>query len=306
MNSDIVRNRQALLDAVRHELEPTWTTLPDKPDESLERTVRALWFAAAGIPRSIERCSTDDLPAIDAEGAERLRGLARQRAAGVPIAHLTGRQSFCGLELLSGPQALIPRRETELLAQTAIARLRAILGRQPNATAIDVCTGSGNVALAMAAADERVRAFGADISPDAVSLAQQNALHLGLADRASFHAGDLFAPLHGVVPDHGADLVTCNPPYITSAKVPMMPEETQRHEPRLAFDGGAFGLDIITRLLADGPRVLRPGAPLCFEVGAATGKFVADRVRRNPAFATVEGITDAAGVVRVLVAVTRQ
>jgi release factor glutamine methyltransferase len=99
-----------------------------------------------------------------------------------------------------------------------------------------------------------------------------------------------------------ADVVTCNPPYITSQKLGHMPAEIIGHEPRLAFDGGSFGLKVVTRLLADAPRFLRPGASLCFEIGAGIGESLAERARKSPAYSEVTPVTDDAGVVRVIVA----
>jgi release factor glutamine methyltransferase len=298
-------NAVGLLARVRAVVEPAWTPLADKPEESLDRTVRALWFAAADAPRAVERCDDGDLPALDSAAAARVLELARQRAEGTPLAHLTCRQSFFGLEMLSGPGALIPRHETELLARTALSRLPARADEDRPLSVVDVCTGSGNVALAMAAADSRIRVLGIDISEEAIELADANARHLDLAGRARFLVRDLFAGLDEQVDRHSLDLITCNPPYITSANLAHLPSETRDHEPRLAFDGGAFGLDVISRVVAESPHWLRPGAALCFEVGAANGKFFAGRVGRNDRYESVEPIANEEGVVRVIVATTR-
>jgi release factor glutamine methyltransferase len=242
------------------------------------------------------------LPALDEAGTQRLWELLALRAQGKPLAHLTGRQNFAGLEMLSGPEALIPRRETELLARTAIRIIGEMFKGQGAAVAIDVCTGSGNVALALAASDPRIKVVGADISTDALELAVRNAEHLGLASRACFVASNLFDAIDASLLHRRAALVTCNPPYIASSKVSAMPAEISQHEPRLAFDGGAFGLTIISRLLSDAPRFLLPGGSLCFEVGAGNGRFVADRVARNGAYATVRQVNDEEGIPRVVVA----
>jgi release factor glutamine methyltransferase len=204
--------------------------------------------------------------------------------------------------MLSGPEALIPRRETELLALTAIEILRARLREVGDVFAIDVCTGSGNVALALAACDSRIHVLGADISAEALLLAARNANHLGLAERASFLASNLFDGFAFGRLRNLADLITCNPPYIASSKVSAMAAEISEHEPRLAFDGGAFGLTIISRVLADAPRFLRPAGSLCFEVGAGNGRFWADRLERNPAYRSVRAVSDHTGTIRVLVA----
>lgn len=292
----------SLFDEAIGRLGTVWSPLPDKPEETLELTARALWFAAAGQPRSVARSSDGELPLLGEAGALRLWELIKLRSEGMPLGHLTGRQNFAGLEMLCGPEALIPRRETELLALTAIGIIDDSLRVDDAALAIDVCTGSGNVALALAAHDPRVSVLGTDLSPDAIALAVRNAEHLGLSSRARFTESDLFQAIDAPSVHKQATVVTCNPPYIASAKVAAMAPEISRHEPRLAFDGGAFGLSIITRLLADAPRFIRSGGRLCFEVGAGNGHFIAERMGRNPAYREVRSVSDGSGVVRVLVA----
>jgi len=296
------RDAREVLAAVESRLSPTWSPLPDKPEETLGLTARALVFAAAGDPRSVAKVADADLPALDAGAVERLWSLVDQRVSGTPLAHLTGRQNFLGLELVAGPDALIPRRETELLARTALDRLRSFIGVRDTAVAVDVCTGSGNVALALAAHEPRVKVFASDISASALALAERNAESLGLASRVHFAASDLFAGVESEPLHRATDLVTCNPPYITTRKLSHMPSEIVGHEPRLAFDGGSFGLTVVSRLIADAPRFLRPGASLCFEIGAGIGESLAERIRKNAAYAEVTPVTDEAGMVRVIAA----
>jgi len=280
-------------------LDAAWRALPDKPEETSRSTAKALWFAAAGDPRSVVRSADATLPTLNGDARARFRSLLDARLDGKPLAHLTGKQHFAGLELLSGPEALIPRRETEILARSAIEALRCANGER---VAIDVCTGSGNVALALAASDPECRVVGTDLSSDAVSLASRNATGLGMAGRVSFVTGDLFAALEGPEFYKRAAVVTCNPPYITSARVSTMAPEISQHEPRLAFDGGSLGLSVITRLITDAPRFLRSGGTLCFEIGAGTGAFVASRVSRSPAYSGMRLVDDDQGVTRVIVA----
>jgi release factor glutamine methyltransferase len=294
-----------LLDEQRSSLAASWSALPDKPEDSLDATLRALWFAAAGEPRSVaDAAERHELPTLDARGQARFRDLVSRRAAGVPLAHLTGRQRFMGLEMLSGPEALIPRRESELLARTALERAHALAADRGTISVIDVCTGSGNIALAIAAHEPAATVAAADLSPDAVQLARRNAAHLGLGERVRFEAGDLLAPFDRAPWLGATDLLTCNPPYISSAKVPAMAAEISQHEPRLAFDGGSFGLDVISRLASDAPRFLKPASWVCLEVGRGQARFVADRFRRNPAYAEVEVVSDESGEGRVVVART--
>src|SRR4051812_21415366 len=152
--------------------------LPDKPEETPESTLRALWNRAAGRALSAEAAMAGELPSLDDHSRARLADLLARRFAGVPLAHLTERQRFVGMEMLAGPGALVPRRETELLARAAIELAREAAAGLDLVRVIDVCTGSGNVALSVAHHVPTAQVFAADLSEDAVALARVNAEHL--------------------------------------------------------------------------------------------------------------------------------
>ena len=283
-------------------LEAGLRTLPDKPEESVDSTLAALWHAAAGHPRSAAAALAAPLPSLDAEGADRLRILVERRLGGTPLAHLTHRQAFMGLEMVAGPEALIPRRETEIVGRAALERLRSACDQRGHARAIDICTGSGNLAIALAWHEPRARVHGADLSDAAVGLARENARSLGLEGRIDFRSGDLLEPFAGPEFAHSADLVTCNPPYISSAKVEQMPGEIVAHEPRLAFDGGPLGIRIVDRVVREAPPLLRDGGWLAMEVGLGQGRGVRKRIEQRGVYDKVVEIADESGQVRALLA----
>jgi release factor glutamine methyltransferase len=274
-------------------------TLPDKPEETAESTLRVLWHLAGGEALSVEAAQERPLPVLGAPAHARLDGLIDQRLAGTPLAHLSGRQRFMGLDMLAGPDALIPRRETELLGETALRLLRALDGRP---TVIDVCTGSGNLALGLAHHAPQARVHAADLSPEAVALARRNAAHLSLAERVDFRCGDLIDPFDQPAFHAGVDLLVCNPPYISSQKVDHLAGEIGGHEPRLAFDGGPLGVRILQRLMREAPAYLKPGGWLAFEVGLGQGPAVLKRLLAGGAFSEAHGMGDAHGELRVLTA----
>lgn len=276
------------------------TTLPDKPEETPATTLRALWHTAAGMPTSAELAADSDLPPLDVKGAATLRALMQRRIDGIPLAHITGRQRFIDMEMLTGPGALVPRKETELLARTAIDVAKQIASMRENLVAVDICTGSGNIALAIAKHVPTARVFAADISADAIDLARRNMRHLALETRVEFAVGDLLAPFDTAEFHGSVDVLTCNPPYIASAKVKEMPDETIAREPLLAFDGGLFGVTIILRLIQDAPRFLRPGGWLVCEIGLGQGPVLGKILKANAAFKEVQTIADPAGAVRVI------
>ena len=285
-------------------LTDSWQGLPDKPEETPETTLRALWFTAAGTPRSVVRASQAPLPPLSEAELERLRELVARRVAGLPLAHLTGRQQFMGIEMLVGSEALIPRKETEILGNAASKILASLIEERGSTTAIDLCTGSGNIVLALAYHEHRARFFASDLSSDAVALARRNAEHVGVDGRVEFRVGDLFEPFTNEEFIGQVDLITCNPPYISTKKVGEMPHEISEHEPSMAFDGGPFGIAILSRLVREAPRFLKPNSWLCFEVGLGQGEPLVSRLTKAGHFQEVKGVPDANGDVRALIART--
>lgn len=276
------------------------TFLPDKPEESADSTLRALWHAAAGQPLSATLASSTALPELDEKGKQALIRLFTRRLAGEPLAHIIERQHFMGMEMLAGPAALVPRVETELLAQAAIELAEQLAIGQSTLRVIDVCTGAGNVALAIARHVLAAQVWAADISASAIDLAKRNAKFMELGKRVQFCAGDLLAPFNEPEFMGTVDVLTCNPPYISSAKVDRLTAETQVHEPRLAFDGGPFGVNILMRLLHEAPPVLRAGGWLAFEVGLGQGDLLKKRMLTSRMFTEVRSFADRSGAVRVL------
>jgi release factor glutamine methyltransferase len=279
-----------------------FAALPDKPRETAEATLRTLWHLATGDALSLEAAQEIALPELDATALERLRDLITQRKAGQPLAHLTGRQRFMGLELLAGPQALIPRAETELLGNAALSALQRYAQDAHVVQVLDVCTGSGNLALALAHHEPKARVFATDLSGEAVALAMRTCTHLGLDDRVQWRVGDLLEPFNEAQ-FHGAfDLITCNPPYISSPKVSQMAAEISRHEPEMAFDGGPLGIRILQRLIKETPRYLKPNGTLAFEVGLGQGQAVIKRMMAQGHFMNVQTVLDAEGQIRAIIA----
>ncbi len=277
-------------------------TLPDKPEETASSTLRALWHLASGRALSVEAAAEVALPSLDADAEQRLEVLVVQRLSGIPLAHLTGRQRFMGLEMLAGKEALIPRRETELLASAALARLHEMAAVNEHALVIDVCTGSGNLALALAHQEPTVRFFASDVSSEAIDLARRNARHLGLEDRLDLRVGDLMEPFNEPRFHAQVDLLVCNPPYISTGRVGRMHREISGHEPPSAFDGGALGISILLRLIRDAPRYVKAGGSLAFEVGAGQGPSVIKRLEVQGAFAQLRLVKDGSGEIRAILA----
>ncbi|MSR64384.1 MAG: NAD(+) synthase [Verrucomicrobiae bacterium] len=279
------------------------TTLPDKPEETIESVVRALWLCAAGTPVSSVKAATMQLPSLTDDQQRQLGELLEQRCLGIPLAHLTGRQHFMGLEYICTAQALIPRKETEIVGNAARAILiEKILPGNGQPRVMDLCTGSGNLACAMAKHVPQCTVFAADLSPEAVTLAQKNAYQIGVDNRVKLFAGDLCAPFESESYYHSFDLITCNPPYITTTKLSSLPDEIIGHEPRMAFDAGPLGLAILWRLFQDAPRFLKSGGWLAFEVGLGQGPGLLQRLAKNKQFTNVAGVLDDQSNVRAIVA----
>lgn len=237
-----------------------------------------------------------DLPLTPTQIA-RYTQLVQRRVAREPLAYLTGRRWFFGLDLLVTPAVLIPRPETELLVTQALDWLAS--SRPEGATIIDVGAGSGAIAIAIAAHTQpTVRIFASDLSPAALAVAQANARR-HCPDRITFLSGDLLAPLTEPV-----DLILANLPYVAEAERSALMPEVRDHEPPAALFGGDDGLRQIERLLAQAPDHLRPHGALLLEIGASQGEAARQIARRHFPPAAIAILPDLAGHDRLLVVQT--
>lgn len=236
---------------------------------------RTWLFAHAGDP-------------CDAQAAARFQALLARRAAGEPVAYLTGRRGFWSLDLDVGPGVLVPRPETELLVEFALRHL----ARDSPARVLDLGTGSGAIALAVASERPAAQVEAVDASQHALAIASANARRLGLP-RVAFHHGDWYAPLGG----RRFDLVLANPPYIADAD-PHLREGDLRFEPRGALASGADGLDAIRRIAAGAPTHLAAGGRIAIEHGFAQGAAVRDLLA-GAGLREVESTRDLAGHERI-------
>ena len=274
--------------------------LPDKPEETVDACLRALWAHAAGFPVAVSAAADVALRDLSAEQRDRLQAAVKERLSGVPLAHITGRQEFMGIELLAGKSALIPRRETEILGALALGTIDEISLRVDQPLVIDVCTGCGNLALALLKHRPGIQVWGADLSENAIALARKNAVHLGLDSQIKFLVGDLLAPFDSPDFRDRVDLITCNPPYILSSNLKTMAPEIAEHEPEMAFNGGPFGIKILDRVIKESAQYLKPGGWLCLELGAGQGPFVEKRITKSGLYCGVDVAYDKQQVVRAL------
>ncbi len=193
-----------------------------------------------------------------------LRELIKRRGLREPLQHITGSTSFCGYEMTVNRHVLVPRPETELLAE---AGWQFLATRPPaSVTALDLCTGSGCIAIALAAKCPSAKVVATDISAEALSLARQNAAANGVAERIEFSAGDGFTALAAAA-TRAFDLIASNPPYIPSAEIATLDPEVRDFDPRLALDGGDDGLVFYRRLAAGAAEFLRPDGKIMLEFG---------------------------------------
>lgn len=237
---------------------------------------------------------------LDGVDAARFDGLVARRSAREPLQHLTGTQEFFGLTFEVTPDTLVPRPETELLVEDALGRI----GRTAGAKVADIGTGSGCIAVAIAANAPNADVYAVDRSEAALAVAGINALRHGVTDRVELLAGDLFGPIRDAGLAGSLDVIVSNPPYIPSADIPGLQPEVG-FDPAGALDGGPDGLDVVRRILRDAPEFLKPGGTLLVEIGAGQP----DAVRRIAAETGVLSVemflVDFSGIERVLVAVKR-
>ncbi len=238
---------------------------------------------------------------------ETWEALLARKAAGEPVQYIVGDQYFYGRRFLVSEAVLIPRPETELLAEAVLSLGDRLWPAGEAPSVVDVGTGSGALAVTLAAERPRWRVTASDLSPDALAMARRNATELGVAERVAFVRGDLLQPFFvgsaGEYAGAEIDILVSNPPYIASADIPGLQREVRAYEPRLALDGGEDGLNPYRamakqlRFLASLPRVV------AWEVGAGQAEDVAGFLREAAEWSEIYYVKDYAGIDRHVIAV---
>jgi release factor glutamine methyltransferase len=246
--------------------------------------------AALGLDRV--RLIIESERTLTAHELARYRSLIERRRRGEPIAYILGRREFFGLDLVVDRRVLVPRPDTEALVEVALERTR---GRSAYGRALDLCTGSGCVALAFAKARPTWRVTATDLDEDALALAWENTRRTGIAHALRVLPGDLFAPVRS----ERFDLVVGNPPYIPSSDIAGLMVDVRDFEPRRALDGGPDGLDLVRTIVREAPERLTPGGLLALEVGFDQGDRVAV-LFQSAGFSAIERRRDYGGHERVV------
>jgi release factor glutamine methyltransferase len=223
-----------------------------------------------------------------------------RRGSGEPLGLIVGSVRFMGLGFRVTPGTLVPRPETELVTEAALRELDG--GAAPAKNAIDMCCGVGNIGVVLAARRPGLRVWLSDLTEACVHAAEMNISSHGLSDRVTVKRGDLFEPLRGMGLEGSIDLITCNPPYISTSRLAGERANLLRCEPREAFDAGPYGVTIHQRVIKDAPQFLRPGGCLAFEFGVGQAGQMRMLFLRSGRYRDIQMIKDAAGQERAVLA----
>jgi len=236
--------------------------------------------------------SMAESPDAQPAALDRLDDLARRRLAGDPVARILGEGEFYGLDFGLNEATLVPRPETELLVDLALAAI----GNRPNPTVLDLGTGTGCIPIAILANAPWARAVAVDLAPDALRAANANAARHAVLDRLDLLEGSWFDPLPA---GQKFDLIVSNPPYIETAEIAALAPEVSAFDPRLALDGGGDGLDAYRTIAMSALDRLQPGGVLLLEIGSLQAKTVT-RLLEAAGFARIWCHKDLAGLDRVV------
>jgi release factor glutamine methyltransferase len=233
---------------------------------------------------------------VTAEKRRRVQSLVARRAGREPLQYVLGTQEFCGREFLVTPSVLIPRPESALLVEEAVRRCQEI----SEAIVVDVGTGSGCLAVSVAAALPTARILAIDLSHEALSVARCNMLQHGMEGRIECFCGDLLSPLETSLSVTQVDVILSNPPYIEETNWMTLQPEVRCFEPPLALAGGRDGMDVHRRLIEQAPAFLKPGGVLLMEVGAGQAKSVCRQAEQKSWFRVYNVLRDQGGIDRVV------
>jgi release factor glutamine methyltransferase len=284
---------------VRRLLEWTSGFFTRKGVDAARLSAELLLAHVLGTPR-IKLYTDYERPLTERELAD-FRALVQRAGEHEPIAYLTGRAWFFNLEFEVTKDVLIPRPDTETLVENVLQLARNTAGFEAPRV-LDLCTGSGCIAAAIAHHLKGATVLATDIRPAAVEVARRNVRRLNLADRVVVEPGDLYEPLSRVPDPQPFNLIVSNPPYIPTGDIAKLDRNVREYEPTSALDGGADGLDIHRRILQGAPERLLPGGRLYAEIQFDQGPAVTKLASSYEALEDVRVLKDFAGNPRVVTA----
>lgn len=257
----------------------------------------ALWIVEHVLRTPVHHVLTNRDRVVSRIELAATRGLLERRVGREPLQYILGTQEFCGLEFHVDPAVLIPRPETELLVEYVAQRISA----EREATIVDVCTGSGCIAVALARLRPRARVIATDLSNTSLNVARQNAIRHAVGERITWLEGDLLEALVGQKLEGQVDVIVSNPPYIAEAEWATLQPEVRLFEPRGALVAGPQGTELHERLLHQSGRYLSPGGALIMEIGAGQARAMRRIVEQTPGCKFHRLIYDEAGLERVVI-----
>ena len=257
----------------------------------------AFWIVEHVLRLPVHHMVTDRERLLSPVELAAARGLVMRRAGREPLQYILGTQEFCGLEFHVDRAVLIPRPETELLVEYAAQRIPA----ERKAIIVDVCTGSGCIAVAIARKRPHARVIATDLSIPSLAVARQNAVYHAVGERITWLEGDLLGAMAGQGLEGQVDLILSNPPYIAEADWATLQPEVRLFEPRGALVAGPQGTELHERLLHESGRYLSPGGALILEIGAGQARALRRIVEQTPGYKFHRLIYDEAGLERVVI-----
>jgi release factor glutamine methyltransferase len=241
---------------------------------------------------------------LTADEDTRFQAFVARRGAHEPLAYLTGEREFWSLPLAVRPGVLIPRPATEWVVETALRYARQLLRDRSRCRVLDIGTGSGNIAVAVAASLDTSEVIGIDISSQALGVAQRNAEACQVASRVHYIRGDFLSPFNPLCVRF--DLLLSNPPYIAAGELPALPATVRCYEPHEALDGGWDGLKFYQRLFAEGPQYIADDGIAIVEVGYRQSSDVSRLLVQSQQWELLEIVKDYSSIDRVVVAQRRR
>ena len=231
--------------------------------------------------------------------------VARKRKEGIPIEYILGMTTFAGLRLFCTDKTLVPTEHTRLLVDTAADFIRQRQTSSREQTIIEIGTGCGSIAIAIAKKIRDVKILATDICPEALEVARKNIDKYNLQDVITLFCGDLFSPFSGGDYDESIDMIVCNPPYIPTSSLTNLPPEVKNYQPKIALEAGPYGINFYQRLIIESLGLLKPEGCLVFEIGERQEYIGIRLIERSGAYKDIKHFSGEDNIIRVLSAMKR-